>query len=225
MNPLAKKLILVLYLAISGAVFVNYLIGLRWFGPYDKLAMWGWVAFSVLGGNWLTSRAEEKAQRGEVVVEALDAEGAVHSDPKTDRFVRQMAVAVVGASVLISLWVAYRDHGHTQPMANGIALLVLVVIATWVVRTRFGSFSQVETDDGVTLTFRRRGQPTRVPWRQVESVVVSRPYSIWQVVLKFRCPGESGTQTVRFLPLGWRKMTPAVAEKLQSALDERRMSQ
>jgi hypothetical protein len=101
----------------------------------------------------------------------------------------------------------------------------VAIIDSGVCWNRFGNISEIEGDDGMTLTFRRRGQAIHVPWRQVESVEVSRPYSFWQVTLKFQCLGESGTQTVRFLPLGWRKMTPAVAEKLQSSFDERRMVQ
>src|SRR5690349_14849043 len=38
MSPLAKRLKLILYLAVAGALFVNYLMGLGWFGRYDKIA-------------------------------------------------------------------------------------------------------------------------------------------------------------------------------------------
>lgn len=225
MNPLAKKLALILYFAIAGAIFVNYFMGLGWFGPYDKLAMWGFVALAALMGNWLKSRREKKVQGGEVVVDALDAEGAVRSDPRARRFVWQTVSIVVGLIIFVILAQAYRDRSRGDPATYALAAIVMVIIGSGVCWNRFGNISEIEGDDGVTLTFRRRGQTIRVTWSQVESVEVGRPYSFWQVVLKFQCLGESGTQTVRFLPLGWRKMTPAVAEKLQSALDERRMAQ
>jgi hypothetical protein len=41
MNPLAKNLTLIVYLAIFGVIFVNYVMRLGWFGPYVKLAMGG----------------------------------------------------------------------------------------------------------------------------------------------------------------------------------------
>jgi hypothetical protein len=225
MHPLAKKFALILYFAIFGAIFVNYLMGLGWLGQYGKLAMWGFGALALLVGNWLKSRREKKAQGGEVVVEALDAEGAVRSDPRARRFVWQTVSIIVGLIIFVILAQAYRDSSRGDPATYALAAIVMVVIGSGVCWNRFGNLSEIEGDDGVTLTFRRRGQTLRVPWRQVESVEVSRPYSFWQVVLKFRYLGDAGTQSVRFLPLGWRKMTLAAAEKLQSALDERRMAQ
>lgn len=81
MSPLAKRLTLILYLAIAGALFVNYLMGLGWFGRYDKIAMWVFIAFAALLGNWLKTRAEKRTPGGEALVEALDAQGAALSDP------------------------------------------------------------------------------------------------------------------------------------------------
>src|ERR1700722_522443 len=96
MNPLAKKLTLILYLAIFGPIFVNYVMGLGWFGRYDKLVILGFAAFAMLVGNWVKSRAEKKAQIGEVVVEALDAKGGVRSDPGARRFIWQTVLIVAG---------------------------------------------------------------------------------------------------------------------------------
>jgi hypothetical protein len=100
-----------------------------------------------------------------------------------------------------------------------------VIVVSGVFWYRFARISEVEGDDGVTLTLRRGANTTRMPWREVESAEVGRPYAFWQVMLKFRRLGESRVQTVRFLPLGWRKMTPASAEKLQSAIEQRRLVQ
>jgi len=225
MNPLAKKLALLLYLAMFGAIVINYILGLGWFGPYDKLIVWGCTAFSLLVGRWLKSRAESKAQSGDVVVEALDAQGAVRSDPRARRFIWQTISGVSGVTILLILALAYRDRNRIGLDTYALVGVVMVIIVWRVCWNRFGNISEIEGDDGVTLTFRRRGEIIPVPWRQVESVEVSRPYTFWQVILKVRYLDTSASQTVRFLPLGWRKMTPASAEKLQAALDERRTSQ
>jgi len=224
MNPLANKLALILYVAIGGAFSVNYLMGLGWFGRYDKIAFWAFIALAGPVGNWLKSRAEKKAQSREVVVEALDAQGAVRSDPRTRRFIWQTVSIVCGVMAFVFLALAYHDRYKDGPFAYVLVGVVVVIVLSYVGWNRFGNISEVEGDDGVTLTFRRGGQTTRVPWTQVESVKVSRPYGFWQVTLKFRYLGDSRAQTVRFLPLGWRKMTPAAAEKLQSAIEQRRLA-
>jgi hypothetical protein len=225
MNPLAKKLTLIVYVAIFGAIFVNYLMGLGWFGRYDKLVMLGLAAFAMLVGNWLKSRAEKKAQIGEVVVEALDANGAVRSDPGARRFIWQTVSIVAGLTIFVVLALAYRDRSQGGAAVYAITAVVMIIIGAGVCWRRFGNISEIQGEDGVTLTLCRRGKAIRVPWRHVESAEVSRPFSFWQVVLKFRCLDGSGTQTVRFLPMGWRKMTPAIAGKLQSALAERRLAE
>jgi len=225
MSPLAKRLTLILYLAIAGALFVNYLMGLGWFGRYDKIAMWVFIAFAALLGNWLKTRAEKRTPGGEALVEALDAQGAVRSDPRARRFIWQTVLIVGALTIFVILALAYRDRNKGDPVVYAVVAVVAVIITLGVCYNRFGNISDVEGDDGVTLTVHRRGQTMRVPWRQVESVEVSRPYSFWQVMLKVRNLGESKAQTVRFLPLGWRKMTPAIAEKLQAALEARRMAQ
>jgi hypothetical protein len=223
MNPLAKKLLLILYFAIFGAIFADYLMGLGWFGRYDKIAMWAFVAFAMLVGRWLKSRAEKKAQNAEIVLEALDAKGAVRSDPRTRRFIWKTVSIVGGIATFVIFALAYRDRNHGDPFVYALVATVVVVTVSVVCWHRFGNISGVEGDDGVTLTLSRRGQTIRVPWALVNSVEVSRPYAFWQVQLKFRGVDESKAQTVRFLPLGWQRMTPAAAEKLQSALEQRRM--
>lgn len=102
MRPLAKRLTLILYLAVAGALFVNYLMGLGWFGRHDKIVMWAFLGFAALLGNWLKARAEKRTP---VLVEALDAQGAVRSDPRARRFIWQ-TVSIVGAvtiSVILAL--------------------------------------------------------------------------------------------------------------------------
>lgn len=225
MSPLGKKLFLVLYFAIFGALLIDYVMGFGWLRGYEKAVILLVVAAGSGISLWLKSRAEKKAPSGEAVVEAPDTEGAVHSDPQTHRFIQQTFAIVLGISLLIFLGMAYRDRGQGQLMENAFVLLTMVVIITWVFWKRFGNVSQVQSDDGETLTLRLRGQTLRVPWSQVESVDVSRPYAFWQVMVKFRRLGESKVQAIRFLPLGWRKMTPAAAERLKSALERRRMSE
>jgi hypothetical protein len=224
MNPLAKKLTLILFVAIFSALFVNYLMGLGWFGRYDKLVVLGLAGFAMLVGNWLKLRAEKKAQVDEVVVEALDAKGAVRSDPGARRFIWQTVSIVAGMTTFVVVALAYRDRGQGVAAVYAITAVVMMLVVAGVCWHRFRNISQIEGDDGVTLTLCRHGKAIRVPWRDVESAEVSRPYSFWQVILKFRCLDGSGTQTARFLPMGWRKMTPAIAAKLQSALDERRLA-
>jgi hypothetical protein len=222
---LVKKLTLGLYAAIAVPLFVNYLMGLGWFGRYDKIVTWGFIGIAALVGNWLRSRAEKKAQGGELVVEALDAHGAVRSDPGTRRFVWRTISVVGGLTTFVILALAYRDRSQGGALVNGTVFVVVVIIALAVCWRRFGNLSEVEGDDGVTLSVRRGANTTRVAWREVESVEVSRPYAFWQVMLRFRRLGDSKAQTVRFLPLGWQKMTPAVAEKLQAAIEQRRLAQ
>ena len=225
MSPLAKKLALILYFGIAGAIFINYLMGLGWFGRYDKIVMWGFVAVAALVGSRLKARAEKKARGGEVLVEALDAQGAVRSDPGARRFIWTAVSIALGLILFIILAQAYRDLNQRGTTTYVLATVVILIVVWIVFRSRFGNISDVEDDDGITLTLRRRRETIRVPWSEIESVEVSRPYSFWQVMLKFRRLGESKTQTVRFLPFGWRKMTPPAAEKLQAALDQRRATQ
>lgn len=127
--------------------------------------------------------------------------------------------------MLVCIGTVFRGHGQAQLTVDAFVLLTIVAIVAWVLWKRFGNISQVESDDGATLTIRRRGQTMHVPWSQVESVEVSRPYAFWQVMVRFRRLGESRVQELRFLPLGWRKMTPAAAQKLSSALEARRTAQ
>lgn len=225
MNRLAKKLALVLYLAVIGALLVDYLMGFGWFGRYDKIAVWVFVTFAGLFGNWRRARAEKAASSGEAIVEALDADGAVRSDPRARRFVWQTVLIVVAVTILVILALAYRDRNRRDPSEYASVALVAVIVTLVVCYKQFGNVGDVEGDDGVTLTLSRRGRIIRVPWRQVESVEVSRPYSFWRVTIKFRYLGESAAQTIQFLPLGWRKMTPTIAEKLRFALERRRLAQ
>jgi hypothetical protein len=51
MNPPTKRLALILYFTIFGAIFVNYPMGLGWLGRYDKIAMWGFV----VAAAWLAA--------------------------------------------------------------------------------------------------------------------------------------------------------------------------
>lgn len=64
---------------------------------------------------------------------------------------------------------------------------------------------------------------TQVPWSQAESIDLSRPYSFWQVTIEYRRFGDSRLQAIRFLPLGWQRMTSAAAEKLKAALEARKI--
>lgn len=224
MTPFGKKLFLVLYFALFGALLIDCVMAFGWFRGYDKAAMLLVVAAISGIGLRLKSRAEHTAPSGEAVIEALDPEGAVHSNPQTDRFILQTFAIVIGISILVCLAMAYGDRGRAQLTENAFVLLTMVVIVTWVFWKRFGNICQVESDDGKTLTLRLRRQTLRVPWSQVESVDVSRPYAFWQVTIRFRRLGESKVQAMRFLPVGWRKMTPAAAEGLKSALERRRMS-
>jgi ABC-type Fe3+-siderophore transport system permease subunit len=225
MNSLARKLVLILYIAIAVPLFVNYLMEFGWFGRYGRIAFWAFVALAALVGSRLKSRAEKKAESGEVVVEALDAQGAVRSDPRARRYIWQTVSIAAGIMALVILALAYRDRNKADPLTYVLVAVAAATCAWYVFGYRFGNISDLEGDDGVTMTFRRGGQTTRVPWSQVESVEVSRPYAFWQVMLRFRHLGDSKVQTVRFLPLGWRKMTPASAEKLQSAMEQRRQVQ
>lgn len=221
MSSFAKKLLLVLYFGIVGALLVDYVMGFGWLRGHDWAAMLLVVAAMSGINRWLKSRAAKNAPNGEAVVEALDTEGTVHSDPQTHRFVQQTFAIVIGISVLICLGTVYGDHGQGHLMEDTFVLLTVVAIAMWVCWKHFGNICEVESDDGVTLTLRLRGQTVRVPWSQVESVDVGRPYAFWQVMITFRHLGESKAQTIRFLPLGWRKMAPAAAERLKSALESR----
>ena len=128
-------------------------------------------------------------------------------------------------TAFVILALAYRARNQGGALVNATVFVVVVIITLAVCWHRFGNLSEVEGDDGVTLSIRRGASTTRVPWREVESVEVSRPYAFWQVMLKIRRLGDSKAQTVRFLPLGWQKMTPAVAEKLKAALEQRRLAQ
>ena len=221
---LGRKLILGLYTAIAVPLFVNYVMGLGWFGPYDKIVFWAFTVPAVLVANWFRTRAEKKADSGELVVPALDANGAVRSDPGTHRFIWRTIAGVVGLTAFVIFALAYRDRNHGGALVSASVFVVMVIIMSAVCWRRFGNLSEIEGDDGVTLSVRRGANTTRVPWREVESVEVSRPYAFWQVMLKFRGLGDSKAQTVRFLPLGWQKMTPAVAEKLQAAIEQRMLA-
>jgi hypothetical protein len=222
---LGRKLTLGLYAAIAVPLSVNYLMGLGWFGRYDKIVTWGFLGIAALVGNWFRSRAEKKADSGALVVQALDANGAVRSDPGTRRFIWRTMAGVVGMSAFVVLAMTYRGRIQGGTVVWAFLVAVIVIVLSAVCWHRFGNISEVEGDDGVTLSFRRGANTTRVPWREVESVEVGRPYAFWQVMLKFRHLGESKAQTIRFLPLGWQKMTPAVAEKLQAAIEQRRLAQ
>lgn len=152
-------------------------MGLGWFGRYDKIAMWVFVAFAALLGNWLKARAEKRTLGGEALVEALDARGAARSDPRARRFIWQ-TVSIVGALTILAIVArAYRDRNEGDPVVYALVAVVAVIVTLGVCYKRFGNISDVEGDAGVTLTVHRRGQTMRVPWRQVESVEVSRPYS------------------------------------------------
>jgi hypothetical protein len=224
MNSIARKIALIVYIAIAVPLFVNYLMEFGWFGRYDKIVFWAFVVLAALVGTTLKSRAEKKAESGEVVVEALDGQGAVRSDPSARRYILQTVSIAGGVMALVILALAYRDRNKADTFTYVLVAVVAAISAWYVFRSRFGNISDVEGDDGVTVSFRRGGQTTRVPWSQVESVEVNRPYAFWQVMVKFRYVGDSKVQTVRFLPLGWRKMTPAAAEKLRSAIEQRRQS-
>jgi hypothetical protein len=223
MTP-ARKVLLVLYVAIMGPLFVDYIMGFGWFHGYENVLMPLLVIVAYGIATRMKSRADEKTQGGDALVEALDTEGAVHSDPKARRFIQQVVAVTLGLLVLIVLGVTHRHRGQGQLGEDALVLLLMIGILAWVLRRQFGNISQVESDDGVTLTLLRRGQTMHVPWSQVESVEVSRPHGFWQVVIRFRLLGESKVEAVRFMPLGWRKMTPATAEKLKLALDARRMA-
>lgn len=159
------------------------------------------------------------------MIEGLDTEGAVHCDLQAHRLLRQTLFIVIGLSALIFPALVYRDRGQGQTIKEAFTLLTMITITTWVFWKRFANISQVESDDGATLTLRLRGQTTHVPWSQVQSVEVNRPYAFWQVMIKYRRLGEAKVQTVRFLPPGWRKMTPAAAERLKAALEARCISE
>lgn len=221
MSRLTKRLLIALYLGTSGAILVNYLLGLNWFGRYDKIVTWGFIAIAGLFGGWLKSRRERKVDAAEPSVEALDSEGAVRSDPKTQGYIRLVIGISTGICVLVWVSLGYRRHWSGQFQANAVTLLVMVVVFIWVFWRRFGNISQVESDDGATLTLVRGGNINQIPWSQVESVEVNRPYAFWQVTVSYRQLGDSKVQTARFLPMGWRKMTPGMAEKLRAALDSR----
>ena len=183
--------------------------------------MWGFAAIAILLGNWVRPLAERKADSRKIVVEALGPDGGVLSDPRTYRYIVQVIAGALGLSFLVWAGVAY-GHRQGSIIGNAATLLVILGCFAWVFWTRFGNISEVESDDGATLTLRQRGHTSQVPWEQIESVEVSRPYAFWQVTIKFRFPGESKIRVARFLPLGWRKMTPGAAEKLQATLMARK---
>lgn len=94
MKPFTRKLVLFVYLAFVGAWLVNYFMGLGWFHGYDRAVLaLSLVVIHGIGAR-LKSRTEDRSQSGDVVVEALDSEGAVRSDPGTTRFIQQVIVAV-----------------------------------------------------------------------------------------------------------------------------------
>jgi hypothetical protein len=101
---------------------------------------------------------------GEALVEALDAQGAVRSDPRARRFIWQ-TVSIVGAlTILVIVALAYRDRNKGDPVVYGLVAVVAVIVTLGVCYKRFGNISDVEGDDGVTLTVHRRRQTMRVPF-------------------------------------------------------------
>jgi len=212
-----------LYATALLPLLVNYIMGFGWFRPYDQAVLLVGILISTGITAWLRKHADQELAQ-QFALQALDAKGGLQSDPAARGFVRKVMVYVLATVVVISAMMWYRDREKDDLSQLLIVLVSLLIIVAVMMRRWYGDVYEIERDEGRILSLRRGGKELDIPWSAVQSISVEKSRGAWQVALKYRLEGETKDGSVVIFPLGFLKMSTVSAEKLQAALEGKRLA-